>query len=194
MSARLQPAAKRATLSWKERESEWVGMDREQKLLLDALVYEDGHRRRTEHILKVYGLAKLLGEAEQLPAEERTTLQAAAILHDIPIKYCKEHWGDASQAYQRREAPHLVEAFLRRAGYPPQFVPQVLELVVHHHDYSGPHGHLLGVLMEADLLVNCYEDPPSPEQLERIAALFRTEAGVRLLEAYRRGRAAGKVK
>ena len=54
-------------------------------------------------------------------------------------------------------------------------------------DLSGD-GRLLGLLMEADLLVNCYEDPPSPERLEKLAPLFRTETGRRLLAAYRRGR------
>ena len=29
----------------------------ETKLLLDALLYEEGHPRRTQHILKVYALA-----------------------------------------------------------------------------------------------------------------------------------------
>lgn len=165
-------------------------MDKEQALLLDVLLYEDGHKRRTEHILKVYGLAKLLGEVESLPTEERIVLQAAAILHDIPIKYCKEHCnGDASQENQRREAPGLVKEFMRRAGYPVQLVPQVLELVEHHHEYHSAHCRLLSLLIEADLLVNCYEESPSPEQLEGIAPLFRTEAGQRLFAAYRRGAA-----
>lgn len=187
--AGLQAGKNRATLNSITGESEYTGMDQEQTLLLDALLYEDGHQRRTEHILKVYGLARLLGEAEGLETEKRMILQAAAILHDIPIKYCKEHCGgDACQENQRREAPRLVEAFLQQAGYPAQCTPRVLELVERHHDYSGSHGRLLGLLMEADLLVNCYEDPPSPECLEKLAPLFRTETGRRLLAAYRRGR------
>lgn len=165
-------------------------MDREQALLLDALLYEDGHKRRTEHILKVYGLARLLGEAESLPEEEREILQAAAIVHDLAIKYCKEHCGgDAGQDNQRREAPHLVEEFLSRAGYSPQDVAQVIELVLHHHDYQGEHSRLLGLLIEADVLVNCYEEGLAAEQAEAAAALFRSETGKRLFAAYRRGAA-----
>lgn len=68
----------------------------ESTLLFRALCYEQGHERRTQHILKVYALAKLLGEAEGLDDEQRQLLQAAAILHDIPIRFCKEHYsGDA---------------------------------------------------------------------------------------------------
>lgn len=58
-------------------------MPNEAKLLYDALLYENGHLRRTQHILKVYGLAKMLGELENLPTHEQENLRAAAILHDI---------------------------------------------------------------------------------------------------------------
>ena len=68
-------------------------MPNEAKLLYDALLYEDGHLRRTQHILKVYGLAKMLGELENLPPHEQENLRAAAILHDIAIRFCKEKYG-----------------------------------------------------------------------------------------------------
>lgn len=72
-------------------------MPNETELLYRALCYEEGHPRRTQHILKVYALARLLGAQENLSDEERQVLQAAAILHDIAIGYCKAHCGgDAS--------------------------------------------------------------------------------------------------
>ena len=90
----------------------------ETKLLCDALLFEHGHARRTQHILKVYALAKLIGEAQRLPAWEQRIVQAAAILHDIAIGPCKQKYGEATQDKQRREAPALVRRFLRAAGYP----------------------------------------------------------------------------
>ena len=50
-------------------------MPNEAKLLYDALLYENGHLRRTQHILKVYGLAKMLGELENLPTHEQENLR-----------------------------------------------------------------------------------------------------------------------
>lgn len=86
-------------------------INHESHLMTQVLRYEAGHPRRTQHILKVYALAKLLGEQEQLSVDNQQILQAAAILHDIAIKYCKEHYnGDASQNNQQREAPHLVQS------------------------------------------------------------------------------------
>ena len=72
-------------------------INHEAHLMNQVLRYEAGHPRRTQHVLKVYALAKLLGEQEQLSVENQQILQAAAILHDIAIKYCKEHYnGDAT--------------------------------------------------------------------------------------------------
>lgn len=67
-------------------------INNETQLLYRVLCYEDGHYRHTQHILKVYALAKLFGEQEKISMEEQQILQAAAILHDIAIKYCKEHY------------------------------------------------------------------------------------------------------
>ncbi|MBU3819998.1 MAG: HD domain-containing protein [Candidatus Faecalibacterium intestinavium] len=165
--------------------------DREAALLFSALCYEQGHARRTQHILKVYALAQMLARRAALPEEECRVLQAAAILHDIPIRLCKEKYdGDASQPRQQQEAPGLVERFLREAGYPDSFLPRVLELVIHHHAYESRSGRLMQLLMEADLIVNCYEAEPGGETLKQIKAVFETPEGKELFSLWRRG--AGK--
>ena len=155
----------------------------ETELLYSALCYEQGHKRRTQHILKVYALAKLLGEKEEFSEEEREILQAAAILHDIAIRYCKEHYdGDAGQKNQKKEAPRMVREFLKAAGYSLSVIPRVTELVLKHHDYDGPKDRILQVLMEADIIVNCWEEIPDEEKLRKYRAIFRTPAGTELFE------------
>ena len=67
----------------------------ETRLLIDALLFENGHLRRTQHILKVYALTKAIGQAQRLSAQEQRIVQAAAILHDIAIGPCKAKYGDA---------------------------------------------------------------------------------------------------
>lgn len=162
--------------------------NQETELLYRALCYEEGHPRRTQHILKVYALAKLLGEREALPAEEREVLQASAILHDIAIKYCKETYdGDASQEKQKKEAPGLVKRFLQEAGYPSSLLAPVVELVLRHHDYEGPKNRLLQLLMEADLIVNCYESRPDSSKIPQIWDIFQTPSGKELLELCLKG-------
>ena len=165
-------------------------IDHEARLMNQVLKYDAGHPRRTQHVLKVYALAKLLGEQEQLSVEDQQILQAAAILHDITIKYCKEYCdGDANQENQQREAPHLVHDFLSEADYLPSCISQITELVLHHHDYERPRSRLLQLLMEADLIVNCYESELRPEKAESIRQIFQTTTGKELLELCLKNRA-----
>lgn len=121
-------------------------------LLQNALLYEEGHPRRTQHILKVYALAKLLGELEQLSEEEQLLLRASAILHDIAIKYC------------------------------PTYIPKVIDLTLNHHNYNEPRSLLLQLLIEADLIVNRFESSWNQEQIERMVPIFKTSFGKELFQ------------
>lgn len=165
-----------------------MGENPEAALLSHVLTYEEGHPRRTQHILKVLSLTRLLGQAEGLGDDGRRLLQAAAIVHDLPIRFCKARYGgDASQPRQRQEAPGLVRRFLLEAGYSPSDVVPVLELVLRHHDYKTPRSQLLQLLMEADGLVNCYVSPPSASRMECLEGLFQTETGKKLFAAWKAG-------
>ena len=158
-------------------------INNETYLLYSALCYEEGHCRRTQHILKVYALAKLLGEQEKISTEDQQILQAAAILHDIAIKYCKKHYnGDASQEKQKKEASHLVQEFLQEANYLPSYIPKIVDLVSKHHDYRKEKSKLLQILIEADLIVNCYENQPDYKKSKFIKDIFQTTGGKKLLE------------
>lgn len=75
-----------------------------------------------------------------------------------------------------------MRLFLSEAGCDPTFAPAVIELVVHHHEYEGPRSRLLQLLMEADLLVNCFETTPDGAELEKIRAIFRTATGKTLFD------------
>lgn len=134
----------------------------ENSLLLHALMFEKGHPRRTQHILKVYALARLLGEREGLDASGRAVLNAAAILHDLAIGPCRKKYGNACQENQRKEAPALVEHFLTKAGYPPEWFHRIIRLVLMHHCYDEIDCRELQLLIEADLIVNCYEAGEAP--------------------------------
>ena len=104
-------------------------------------------------------------------------MQAAAILHDIAIKYCKDNYdGDASQERQKKEMPHLVNSFLQAANYLPSYIPRILELVEKHHDYDAPKDRTLQILMEADLIINCYENHPGSEKIKYIKDILLYKA------------------
>lgn len=159
-------------------------MNNEAKLLMEALCYEKGHKRRSEHILKVFALAKTLGDLENINDEEKIILNAAAILHDIAIKHCKEKYaGDACLKNQQKEASWLVEKFLHDANYEKKYYKQIIELVKLHHDYEIEHSKLLQLLIEADLIVNCYES--SLENIDNIEPIFKNQSSKKLLSVYK---------
>ena len=71
--------------------------------------------------------------------------------------------------------------FLESANYLPSYVPKIIELVNCHHDYDKPQNKLLQLLMEADLIVNCYENRPDYKKAEYIKKIFQTDGGKELM-------------
>ena len=153
-------------------------------LLKQALLFEQGHSRRTRHIMSVYGFAKIIGESANLSDEELHILLASAILHDIAIKYCKEKYnGDACQENQRKEAPHLAKKFLREADYPEKYDDEIIYLIKTHHCYNDIRTKLQQLLIEADLIVNCIEAENPAQKAKSVAYLFKTATGKQLLNS-----------
>lgn len=132
-------------------------MNNEAYLMQSVILYEEGHVRRTRHLLTVHSLAAMLSSAADISEEDRQIITAAAILHDISIKPCKEKYGCAPQELQHIEAPQLVHTFLQNADYAPSFESKIHHLVLQHHCYQGPIDTKLRILMEADLIANSLE-------------------------------------
>ncbi len=56
-------------------------------------------------------------------------------------------------------------------------------MVGHHHTYSGIYGNDLQILIEADFLVNLYEDNSSEKSIKTAGEkIFRTKTGKELLK------------
>lgn len=159
-------------------------INNETLLLKNALIYEEGHPRRTQHIIKVHSLAKLIGELENIERKTREILCAAAILHDLAIKTCKEKFNDACQENQRKEAPELVRSMLIEASYSEDYFERIIYLVKMHHIYNSIDGIDYQILIEADILVNIFEDEHIKEQLPELRKYFKTQTGIKLLNAF----------
>ena len=67
---------------------------------------------------------------------------------------------------------------LVRLGYPQEQIQRVEFLIGHHHTYSHIEGDDYQILVEADFLVNLYEDQESKQAAERVREkIFRTKTG-----------------
>lgn len=150
-------------------------------LITEMMKYYTGDPKRIQHFIKVYQFAKIIGEMEGLPEEEQHILETAAIVHDIGIKPAEEKYGSCGGKLQEQEGPDVAEKMLQRLGYEPKVIDRVCYLVGHHHTYDQIDGSDYRILVEADFLVNLYEDSVSKDAVKNAYdKIFRTETGRRV--------------
>ena len=85
-------------------------------------------------------------------------LEAAAYTHDIGIKPAEEKYGSSEGKLQEQEGPAVARGMLKRLGFAENVIERVCYLIGHHHTYTGIEGRDYQILVEADFLVNLYED------------------------------------
>ena len=152
-------------------------------LLKKMCEYYSGDILRINHFMKVYGFAKAIGESEKLDEKTMYILETAAVVHDIGIKASEEKYGVSDGKYQEIEGPPIAEKMLAGLGYDKETTDRVCWLIAHHHTYSNIEALDYQILIEADFLVNIYED-----NIEQSAAasvkdkIFRTHSGKMILE------------
>lgn len=153
--------------------------------LMDAMIdYDAGDPMRIHHFLKVHAFAAAIGQQEGLDERTQLILEAAALVHDIGIHLAEETYGDCRGKYQELVGPGEAEPLLKGLGFSRDIVDRVCYLVGHHHTYDQVDGPDYQILLEADFLVNLYEDSVSPEgQRQAYEHIFRTEAGKRYCRA-----------
>lgn len=150
-------------------------------LITEMMKYYTGDPKRTQHFIKVYQFAKMIGEMEGLSEELQHILETAAIVHDIGIKPAEEKYGSCGGKLQEQEGPAVAEEMLQRLGYGPEVIHRVCYLVGHHHTYDQIDGSDYRILVEADFLVNLYEDGVSRDAVKNAYdKIFRTETGRRM--------------
>lgn len=149
-----------------------------EKLLTAMMEYDRGDAMRIQHFIKVYEFARLIGQMEKLDAHTQFILESAAVVHDIGIHISEQKYGSSGGKYQEIEGPAEAEKLLRSLNWPEDVTERVSYLVGHHHTYSNIDGMDYQILVEADFLVNLYEDEVSPSgQRHAYEKIFKTESG-----------------
>lgn len=152
------------------------------RIITELIRYDAGDPRRVQHALKVYAFSKSIGEEEGLATDPLAVLETAAVLHDIGIHESERKYGSSAGNFQELEGPPIAQEILKPFGLPAEFIERVCYLIGHHHTYSNIDGPDYQILVEADFLVNLYEDDLKPEQAKTaLEKIFRTETGKRYL-------------
>lgn len=142
-----------------------------------------GNIHDIDHFLKVWALAKTIGELEGLDRHTQEVLELAAVVHDIACPLCREKYGNTNGKNQELESPPLVETFFEGLPVEPHDAERISWLVAHHHTYTGIDGMDYQILLEADFLVNAGESGYAHSVIENFRKrVFRTAAGTALLD------------
>lgn len=158
------------------------------QLMKQMVAHDKSDLRRIQHMVKVYGFASAIGTLEGLSDQELFVLETAAILHDIGIKISVEKYGSSMGKYQEEEGPPAAESLMRDmaktdfGGFSEEQIERVKFLIGHHHTYDIPRDLDYQILIEADFLVNLYENPDKyGSPAETLEKHFKTETGKQML-------------
>ena len=154
--------------------------------MINRLHYEmirlySGDPMRIQHFCKVHSYAKLIAEMEHVDASTLFILEAAALTHDIGIHLCEEKYGSSNGKLQEKEGPAIAEKLLKELQFEENVIERVKYLIAHHHTYDAIDGIDYQILVEADFLVNYFEDHLETASIKKsVKKIFKTETGIRI--------------
>jgi len=152
-------------------------------LIIKMTEFNSGDPKRIQHFLKVYEFAHVIGVKEGLDAKMLRILDMASIMHDIGIRPSEEKYGRCDGKLQEQEGPAYAREMLSE-------FPEVTEaetericyLIAHHHTYDNVIGMDYRILLEADFLVNAFEDELDKEAIIHFRdKVFKTKTGLHLI-------------
>lgn len=147
-------------------------------LIFEMIKYFEGDTKRIQHFIKVHEFARIIGTSEGLSEGEQFVLETAAVVHDIGIKKAEELYGRCDGALQEKLGPDIAKDMLRDLGYDDSVIERVMYLIAHHHTYKNITGMDYQILVEADFLVNNYDDSLSKEAVQNTyEKIFKTATG-----------------
>ena len=150
-------------------------------IIKKAIDYFGNDTKRINHFMKVYSFAKTIGELGGLSDREQSILDVTAVLHDIGIKNAEAKYNSSAGKYQEQEGPAVAQDILTEFDFDREFVERVKFLIGHHHTYDNIQGMDYQILVEADFIVNIYEDNMQKEAIENVInKIFVTKAGTEI--------------
>jgi HD superfamily phosphodiesterase len=146
--------------------------------------YNGKDQRRIQHALKVFAYAQFLCEGEKCADPIRDIVEYAAILHDIGIHEAEEKYHSTSAVLQELEGPPVARELLHETGIEEEVIERVCHLIGNHHSYDKIDTIDFQILVEADFLVNIYEEDMEQSAVESLrSTIFKTQTGIALLDS-----------
>src|SRR5512137_861589 len=133
--------------------------------------------KRINHALKVFAFSQIITSRESTDAGMKEIIAYTALLHDIGIREAERKYKSSSGKYQQIEGPPIARQILADLGISAPVIDRVCFITGNHHTYPKIDGIDFQILVEADFLVNIFEDSLERETTESIGnRIFKTEA------------------
>ena len=133
------------------------------ELFLQMIAFFSGDPKRIQHFMKVHSFARIIGTKEGL---------------DETIRPAEEKYGRCDGKLQEQEGPIVAQRMLSDVGIENYLIDRICYLIGHHHTYDNIEGLDYQILVEADFLVNLYEDDVNRHGIEQAyQQIFRTQTG-----------------
>ena len=159
-------------------------MNKIDELALATIEDNAGVPKRIQHTTKVHAYASLIGKCEGLDETTLFVLESAALVHDVGIRASEKKYGYQNGKLQEQEGPAVARELLTRiGGYTAPQIERICWLVAHHHTYHVCEDLDYQILIEADYIVNLYEDNVSQTAIDTIRRnIFKTKNGLRIFD------------
>lgn len=159
-------------------------MTKIQQLAMAMISYNNGDPKRIQHTTKVHAYASLIGLEEGLDDETQFIVESAAMVHDIGIRASEKKYGYQNGKLQEQEGPAVARELLTSlGGYTDMQIERICWLIAHHHTYHASDDIDYQILIEADFLVNLFEDNESKEAIRKVRnSIFKTCSGLKMID------------
>jgi HD superfamily phosphodiesterase len=137
--------------------------------------------RRINHAIKVFTFAQYIGIKENCDPTKQSIIEYASILHDIGIHEAEKKYNSSAGKYQEELGPDVAKGLIENLEIPDEIKKRIYYLIGCHHSYDKIDGIDFQILVEADFLVNIFEDNIT-NVFDIKNKMFKTKAGMELLE------------
>jgi hypothetical protein len=156
----------------------------EYKVMEKMIEYFGKDPRRINHAMKVFSFSLVIGNDLSLDERMMEIVAYTAILHDIGIREAEKKYNSSAGNYQETEGPPVAKVIMSDLNITDDISDRVCFIIGNHHTYNKIDGIDFQVIVEADFLVNIFEDGMKKEAIESIYQnIFKTEPGKRLIKS-----------
>lgn len=157
-------------------------MEKTQSVLREMQAYYGGDPKRIQHFIKVEAFCEMLAKGEAIDNTTALVVSILGYVHDIGIKLAEEKFNSSLGHYQEKLGEAPARQLILKLGFDNDIANRVAYVVRHHHTYINIDSTEYQILVEADFLVNSFENSLKQEEIVSFRdKVFKTETGIFLL-------------